>query len=89
MKKLSSLKEQELVIQDELSVLHVPLELETIIEFTRAIKHRLESDTYLTSQDKRAILDSLQIKVLIDGQRKLAIDGLLDISNDGLLSQPW
>lgn len=84
--EIKTIKQAMARVQAELDKIPTPAELETLEVFATTIRQQFDANQDLTLQDKRAILDLLHARVLINVEGKARITGLIQSPSDGVLS---
>jgi site-specific DNA recombinase len=87
--EIKSIKQEIARVQAELDKIPTPAELETLEVFATTIRQQFDANQDLTPQDKRAILDLLHVRVLINVEGKARITGLIQSPSDGVLSTTY
>jgi site-specific DNA recombinase len=84
--QVKTVKKEMERIQSELDKIPTPAELETVEAFAASIRQQLDAKHDLLPEDKRAILDLVHVRVLINLQGKTRITGWFQPPSNGVLS---
>jgi hypothetical protein len=84
--EIKNLDQEIYSIEEQLSMIELPPEYETMEIFAREIRDQLQEATKITEKDKRKIMELLHVKVFIAGDGQTWLEGWFDASKHGLSS---